>query len=145
MKNLLFAAVMLFISICSFAQTSVYVNGCTRSNGTNIQGHYRTSPNSTRNDNWSTLGNSNPYTGIAGTKQGDSYFQISIPSYPNNSYSTPSHSSVSLGYYSTPTYSTSTYYSTPTYSTYSVPTYSSSSSLSSSNYTNYSYYSYSRY
>lgn len=42
------------------------VDGYTRQNGTYIQPHYRTSPNATRTDNWSTRGNTNPYTGQPG-------------------------------------------------------------------------------
>lgn len=40
-------------------------------NGTFVQGHMATNPNSTRNDNFSTRGNINPYTGQAGTKPRD--------------------------------------------------------------------------
>lgn len=47
---------------------SVSTRGYTRSNGTYVQPHYRTAPNSTRSDNWSTRGNVNPYTGKAGTR-----------------------------------------------------------------------------
>ena len=49
------------------AQT--YVKGYTRSDGTYVKGHYRSSPNSTQRDNYSTYGNTNPYTGKAGTKK----------------------------------------------------------------------------
>ncbi len=42
------------------------VNGYTRSNGTYVAPYYRTSPNSTRFDNYSTRGNYNPYTGKKG-------------------------------------------------------------------------------
>ena len=96
---------ILFVAVASFAQSQTYVSGYTRSNGTYVQGHYRTLPNNTRNDNWSTIGNTNPYTGVAGTKPGDSY------SSSYSSYSTPSYSSYS--------------YSAPSYSTYSTPSYSS--------------------
>ena len=51
------------------ASANTYVNGYTRSNGTRVQGHYRTSPNHTATDNWSYRGNTNPYTG----KKGYSY------------------------------------------------------------------------
>ena len=37
-----------------------------RRNGTYVQPHYRTSPNRTRTDNWSSKGNVNPYTGKPG-------------------------------------------------------------------------------
>ena len=46
----------------------VHVNGYFTSRGTYVQPHYRTAPNATMLDNWSTRGNVNPYTGQAGTK-----------------------------------------------------------------------------
>jgi hypothetical protein len=51
------------------AQTNpkhVYVRGHTRSDGTYVKPHYRTAPNNTNRDNFSTIGNVNPYTGQAG-------------------------------------------------------------------------------
>ena len=45
-----------------------YVRGHTRSNGTYVDGHMRSSGNSTQSDNWSSRGNSNPYTGEQGTR-----------------------------------------------------------------------------
>ena len=48
--------------------SSVHVNGYTRSNGTYVQGHQRSAPNNSVDDNYSTKGNINPYTGIKGTK-----------------------------------------------------------------------------
>ena len=36
--------------------------------GTYVPAHVRTSPDSTRVNNWSTVGNYNPYTGVPGTK-----------------------------------------------------------------------------
>lgn len=123
MKKLLFIIAFLFTTAFIFAQ-DVYVAGFTRSNGTYVQSHYRTAPNSTRNDNYSTVGNVNPYTGTLGTQ-------------PRDGHTTTRTSSV---YYSSPaTYSTSSY-AKPTYrttytpSTYSVPTTTySSPSYSSSN------------
>ena len=52
------------------AQTRV--NGYYRSNGTYVAPHYRSTPNSTTSDNYSTRGNSNPYTGQLGTRTPDS-------------------------------------------------------------------------
>lgn len=55
--------------ICSsVAMADVYVRGYARSDGTYVAPHYRSSPNSTRNDNWTTRGNVNPYTGEPGTR-----------------------------------------------------------------------------
>lgn len=58
--------------VCSsVAFADVYVRGYTRSDGTYVAPHYRSSPNSTRNDNWTTRGNVNPYTGEPGTRSPD--------------------------------------------------------------------------
>ncbi len=64
MKKLLF--LLVFISPILIADQ--FVNGYYRSNGTYVKGHYRSSPNSTTRDNWSTKGNYNPYTGKQGTR-----------------------------------------------------------------------------
>lgn len=45
----------------------VSVKAHTRSDGGYVPAHNRTAPNETRNDNWTTRGNSNPDTGKAGT------------------------------------------------------------------------------
>ena len=50
----------------SYSQGEVWVNGYTKSNGTYVEGHYRTAPNNKKNDNWTTVGNINPYTGKNG-------------------------------------------------------------------------------
>jgi len=49
----------------AFAQQ--YVNGYERSNGTYVQGYYRSQPDGTVLNNYSTRGNVNPYTGQQGT------------------------------------------------------------------------------
>lgn len=46
--------------------SSGYVQGYSRSDGTYVQPHYRTNPNNTQLDNYSTSGNYNPYTGKTG-------------------------------------------------------------------------------
>lgn len=48
-----------------------YTSGYMRNNGTYVQPYHATNPNQTRNDNYSTRGNVNPYTGQAGTKDPD--------------------------------------------------------------------------
>ena len=47
---------------------SVHVRGYTKSNGTYVAPHYRSAPDGNFGNNWSTLGNVNPYTGEPGTK-----------------------------------------------------------------------------
>jgi len=51
----------------SFAD-DVHVKGYYRADGTYVEPHYRSAPNSTTSDNWSTIGNVNPHTGKIGTK-----------------------------------------------------------------------------
>ena len=46
----------------------VYVRGYVTRNGTYVAPHYRSSPNSTTLDNYSTRGNYNPHTGEPGYK-----------------------------------------------------------------------------
>lgn len=45
---------------------SHYVSPHVTKNGTYVQGHYRSNPNATTADNWSTKGNYNPYTNQEG-------------------------------------------------------------------------------
>ncbi|MGN8852442.1 hypothetical protein [Anaerobiospirillum succiniciproducens] len=40
----------------------VYVNGYARSDGTQVRGHYRSAPDHSYDNNWSTDGNTTPYT-----------------------------------------------------------------------------------
>lgn len=45
------------------------VRGYTKSNGTYVQPYYRSSPNSSKFDNYSSRGNYNPYTGKRGSSR----------------------------------------------------------------------------
>jgi hypothetical protein len=56
------------VAITASLNAQTWVNGYQRSDGTQVGGHYRSSPNGNPNDNWSTKGNYNPYTGAAGTR-----------------------------------------------------------------------------
>ncbi len=72
--------IFIFILIISFSFSfSVFadesVNGYYRKDGTYVQPYHRSSPNNTENDNWSTKGNINPYTGKEGTKNPDNNLQ----------------------------------------------------------------------
>ena len=69
MRTFIFVAATLsgVLGLCSAARADEYVNGYTRKDGTYVQPHYQTNPNSTKLDNYSTQGNVNPYTGRAGT------------------------------------------------------------------------------
>ena len=63
MKLFLVVAGLLLSSAC-FADE--YVDGYTRTDGTYVPGHYRSRRNNTKFDNYSTEGNTNPYTGKKG-------------------------------------------------------------------------------
>jgi len=81
-----FLIAALFTAFNTYAQVnpnSVYVSGYTTSNGTYVAPYYRTTPNSTVNDNYSTVGNTNPYTGQAGNLPRDGYTPVynSLPEY----------------------------------------------------------------
>jgi hypothetical protein len=66
-----------FLVFGSAIAKDVHVKGYTRKDGTYVAPHTRSSPNNTKNDNYSTKGNVNPYTGKAGTKPRDESSQIS--------------------------------------------------------------------
>lgn len=76
MRSLLMLAVLLFsiamIPAPADAGGYHHVRGYYRSNGTYVQPHYQTNPDSSRANNWSTRGNVNPFTGEPGTKSEDS-------------------------------------------------------------------------
>jgi len=54
------------IAASAWAQ-STYVKPHVRKDGTYVEGHYRTKPNSSQHDNYGSKGNYNPYTGQSGT------------------------------------------------------------------------------
>ena len=56
--------------------TAVPVRAHITKSGTYVAPSYRTSPNHTKTDNWSSKPNVNPYTGRAGTKN-----PYAVPSY----------------------------------------------------------------
>ncbi len=74
MKKFTILLIMAIFTLPAIADT--WVNGYQRSNGTYVQGHYRSSPNSVKFDNYSSKGNVNPYTG----ERGSSRHEFSSPS-----------------------------------------------------------------
>lgn len=65
MKKLLLGFIAAMTATSAFAQT-VYVQPHVRKDGTFVPGHYRTAPNASRADNWSSKPNVNPYNGREG-------------------------------------------------------------------------------
>jgi hypothetical protein len=59
---------LLAISYIGSAAAQQRVDGYTRQDGRYVEPYYRSSPNSSYNDNYSTRGNTNPYNGSAGTR-----------------------------------------------------------------------------
>lgn len=103
MKKILALIAIFFVSTSLLLAKDVYVKGYTKSNGTYVAPHYRSSPDSTVRNNYSYKGNNNPYTG----ETGDNYYRSSpssdyygttpsvtkSPSYNSNTYSQPRYSS----------------------------------------------------
>lgn len=73
------ASLLLLISTAAFAQ-DVRVRGYDRQDGTHVNSYMRSAPDSTRDNNYSTRGNTNPYTGEAGHKAPDSSYSRSTGS-----------------------------------------------------------------
>ncbi len=68
--------ILLMLALASTpALADTFVRGHTRSDGTYVQPHYRSNNDGNFNNNWSTQGNTNPYTGEHGTR-----------TQPNNGY-----------------------------------------------------------
>jgi hypothetical protein len=69
MKVILFFFLVFLISIS--ANADEWVSGYIKKDGSYVQGYFKSSPNSTNTDNYSTQGNTNPYTGAEGHKAQD--------------------------------------------------------------------------
>jgi uncharacterized protein YgiM (DUF1202 family) len=122
MKRFITFFLVILISVVGvLGQTNsnhVKVKGYYKIDGTYVQPHYRTAPNSTIRDNFSTKGNVNPYTGESGYVNPDT----KTYNYPNNS-----NNSKSSNYYNNSilnsitnnhnNYSYSLYRDKPTYKT----------------------------
>lgn len=82
MKLLILAAL-----VATPALADQYVNGYIRNNGTYVAPHFRTDANDSRMDNYSTRGNTNPYTGERGYKPYEAPAQVETPA---RSFTSPS-------------------------------------------------------
>lgn len=67
MIKLLGLILLLVLTGTAFARDT-YVQGYVRKDGTYVQPHYRTAPDRNPYNNYSTQGNTNPYTGQSGTR-----------------------------------------------------------------------------
>lgn len=64
---LLLAGLFLFVGVRE--AEAARIRGYYKRNGTYVQPHYRSNSNSFKWDNWSSLGNSNPWTGKRGYRR----------------------------------------------------------------------------
>lgn len=107
MKKILLI-IALFVSVINFANAQankkeIYVQSYTKKNGTHVEGCWRTAPNNTINDNYSTYPNFNLHTGKVGTIR---------PDYSSRSYgySNSLRMDISPSYRKKSSYSSSRYY-----------------------------------
>lgn len=71
--------------IASFTSTAdQWVNGYTRQNGTHVEGYHRSSPDGSTYNNYSSPGNSNPYTGSVGGYQPQQQYNGGSQSFGGN-------------------------------------------------------------
>lgn len=90
-----FVIALLAFGIAMPATAQVHVRGYYRGDGTYVQPHVRSSPNSSRLDNYSTYPNVNPYTGREGTVNPYNTYQppryYSPPAYVPPAYTPPAY------------------------------------------------------
>lgn len=104
------------------AAAQVRVKGYTRKDGTYVAPHYRSTPNSSKYDNYSTKGNYNPYTGKKGyvDPYGQTYPSSSYPPpatvYPHPAPSAPSYTSPA------PARTRTTFWNSPGPTPFALPT-----------------------
>lgn len=60
--------IIMLMAVAGTAIADNYTNGYMRKDGTYVQPHYQTAPDRNPYNNYSTKGNTNPYTGQAGTR-----------------------------------------------------------------------------
>lgn len=68
MKRIIVAVLIAALASPAFAKGGSHsVRGHTRKDGTYVPPHRATNPDASRTNNWSSKGNTNPYTGKEGT------------------------------------------------------------------------------
>lgn len=78
----LLSLVALALLLPALVSAQVFVPGYLRRDGTYVQPHYRSAPDHTPDNNWSTRGNLNPYTGQYGTHTPQPQPYQPLPSWP---------------------------------------------------------------
>ena len=70
-KLFIILVITMMTSAVSFAQSTRYQRGYVKKNGTYVTGHYKTQSDRTNHNNFSTISNTNPYTGSRGSRAKD--------------------------------------------------------------------------
>ena len=80
-RIILVAIAILTMALPAFAQygSQVHVDSYQRRDGTRVQGHYRSAPDGRTDNNWSSQGNVNPYTGQRGYDTGGGQLPTYLP------------------------------------------------------------------
>jgi hypothetical protein len=93
MKRLVSFVACVALAAPALSQSSHYVRGYVRKDGTYVAPHYQTNPDSSVLNNWSTRGNVNPYTGKVGTidpyQQGTPSYTSPYGGMQSNPYASP--------------------------------------------------------
>ena len=71
MKVIMTSALVFFAFFIVNAQTVKITRGYIKKDGTYVQPHFKTAPNKTKLDNFSSKGNINPFTGKKGRKKNE--------------------------------------------------------------------------
>jgi len=77
-KRIIISVILIFVIFSlflSFVSADVWVKPYSRKDGTYVQGHYRSSPDSDPTNNWSFPGNVNPYTGKVAPGNPETYLK----------------------------------------------------------------------
>ena len=82
-RRLLAVAALVALAASTAGAQNVYVRPHVRQDGSYVQGHYRSAPDSSTYNNWSSQGNTNPYTGRQGT---DDPYRSTSPNYDAGGY-----------------------------------------------------------
>lgn len=71
MKKIILSSIFAWAAFSAFSQNTITTSGYYRSNGTYVAPAVKTAPDNTNTNNFSTKGNTNPYTGSSGTRAAD--------------------------------------------------------------------------
>jgi hypothetical protein len=95
MKTIITIAALLCLTATIATAKDTYVNGYVKSNGTYVNGYYKSAPDNSHNNNYSTQGNYNPYTGKSGSES--STWNDKTPEKNTQTYGSPGYNNYNYG------------------------------------------------